>query len=105
MTIEGTCGGCGLPGHRFGTTDPGHDYSATACVNSLRGEVERLNAELSAALCAFQDIEGECRSRRRTTLTDAVMRVLSAHAENPTEYGVLGDVPRVSASDDSGTPA
>lgn len=92
--IGGTCGGCGLPGHRFGTTDPSHDYSATACVNSLRGKVEELDAHLSAALCALQDIEGECRSRRNTTLTVAVLAVIAAHAEAPTEYGVIGSAHR-----------
>lgn len=35
--ITGTCAGCGLKGHRYGTTDPQHKFDAMGCVNSLKG--------------------------------------------------------------------
>lgn len=47
------CAACGTSDHRYGTTDPHHDYDATACVNSLRGEVDRLRAEV---LCLRADL-------------------------------------------------
>ena len=37
--IGGRCAGCGLPGHRYGTSDPDHAYNAMGCVNSLRGMI------------------------------------------------------------------
>lgn len=36
-----TCGICGVGDHRFGTTDPDHEYDAMACVNSLLPMAER----------------------------------------------------------------
>ena len=47
------CAACGTSDHRYGTTDPHHDYDATACVNSLRGEVDRLRSEV---LCLRADL-------------------------------------------------
>lgn len=46
---EGLCAGCGLPGHRYGTSDPGHTYDAMACVNSLRAELQQVQ-EVADAL-------------------------------------------------------
>jgi hypothetical protein len=36
------CGACGMPYHRYGWGDREHDYDPTACINSLRGEIDRL---------------------------------------------------------------
>jgi len=36
------CSMCGMPYHRYGWGDREHDYDPTACINSLRGEIERL---------------------------------------------------------------
>ena len=36
------CAMCGLAYHRYCDHDPEHKWSATACINSLRAEVERL---------------------------------------------------------------
>ena len=44
MTIGGICAACGLPGHRYGTTDREHDYSATACINGLLFELGVMGA-------------------------------------------------------------
>jgi hypothetical protein len=35
-SYEEATAGCGLPGHRYGTTDTEHDFDAMGCVNSLR---------------------------------------------------------------------
>lgn len=47
--IDGTCAACGLPGHRYGTTDTEHDYCATACINSLLFEL-RVVSEVALQL-------------------------------------------------------
>ncbi len=31
---------CGMPGHRYGSTDTEHEPSYTACINSLRGHLD-----------------------------------------------------------------
>lgn len=40
--IVGTCAGCGLKGHRYGTTDPEHAFDAMGCVNSLKGLLRKV---------------------------------------------------------------
>lgn len=43
------CAACGLPIHRYSPNFPGHQGRANlmGCVNSLRGEVERLRAAIA----------------------------------------------------------
>lgn len=48
MTIKGICAACGLPGHRYGTTDDGgRRYDPVGCINSLRGELEAAHKHLA----------------------------------------------------------
>lgn len=47
--IGGTCAVCGRAGHRYGTTDPEHEFNATACVNGLLHEIEQLRSLLVVA--------------------------------------------------------
>jgi hypothetical protein len=42
------CGVCEEPYHRFCDHDPEHDWSPTACINSLHAEVERLRGVVGA---------------------------------------------------------
>lgn len=44
MTSDARCSACGMPGHRYGTTDRDHDYSATACINGLLFEIGVVSA-------------------------------------------------------------
>lgn len=37
-----SCTICDAGYHRYGTTDPEHEHSYTACINQLRGQQERL---------------------------------------------------------------
>ncbi len=53
--IGGTCAACGLRGHRYGTTDPEHEYSATACINGLLHKVEQREAECYAWMNGVAD--------------------------------------------------
>lgn len=41
------CAVCGISAHRYGTTDPEHDFDAMGCVNTLLPEVKRARALLS----------------------------------------------------------
>lgn len=45
-----TCAACGMPDHRYGTTDPHHEPDRMACINTLRGENEQLMKLLAAIL-------------------------------------------------------
>lgn len=47
--MNGVCGICGEPAHRFGLGDPDHDYDAMACVNMLRPALAAARADLSEA--------------------------------------------------------
>lgn len=40
--FPGDCLICGEPGHRYGTTDPNHEFNAVACVNGLLHKIEKL---------------------------------------------------------------
>jgi hypothetical protein len=42
---ETKCAACGLPGHRFGRNEGVERYDPIACINMLRGEIERLEDE------------------------------------------------------------
>jgi hypothetical protein len=42
MSKRGPCAMCGMPYHRYGWNDMQHNYDPTACINGLRGEIERL---------------------------------------------------------------
>ena len=44
------CAICHLGAHRYGTSDPHHEYDAMACVNALLAEVEDLRAQLAGAV-------------------------------------------------------
>jgi hypothetical protein len=48
---QAPCAMCGVSPHRYGTTDPEHEYDAMACVNSLLGELERLRLILDGGPC------------------------------------------------------
>ena len=50
--IHGTCTTCGLPGHRYGSTDPEHTPSMSACVNSLLAALSTAEAKLAKAEAA-----------------------------------------------------
>ena len=59
--IGGICAACGLPGHRYGTTDPQHKYSATACINGLLFELQVLS---TVAVQFATDSHGEAHAVR-----------------------------------------
>jgi hypothetical protein len=44
------CAICGLPGHRYGSTDDKHEASLYACINGLKWWVGRLTKGLGAAI-------------------------------------------------------
>lgn len=48
--LPGLCASCGLPGHRYGRNEGPKRYDPMACINSLRSEVERLQADLADAI-------------------------------------------------------
>jgi hypothetical protein len=53
-----SCGICGVGDHRFGTTDPYHEYDAMGCVNALLPLIEITPKWLRArAETYFRDAE------------------------------------------------
>ena len=48
------CAMCGLAYHRYCDHDPEHKWSATACINSLRAEVERLRGVVARELAMHE---------------------------------------------------
>lgn len=76
--IGGTCTICGLPGHRYGTTDPEHAVDPVACVNSLRGENERLRRLMKA----WQGL-AEGRETNYTALLNALRQASDNVARQP----------------------
>lgn len=69
------CASCGLPGHRYGRNESPERYDPVACINSLRGEVERLRTaltNLNTILGAGNNLnESGCRTLR-DTITSAL---------------------------------
>lgn len=49
------CAMCGLPYHRYGWGDPEHDYDPTACINMLRGQIERPRLESEGRMSEVLD--------------------------------------------------
>lgn len=45
--VRPDCDWCGQPYHRYSTGDTEHDLNPTACINTLRGAVERRDASIA----------------------------------------------------------
>lgn len=59
--ISGRCATCGLPGHRYGSTDTEHDPNPVGCVNQLRAVLEEALRLLSVPLAEADTAYGaEC---------------------------------------------
>ena len=59
MSTRSVCAACGLSAHRYGTNDPAHDFDPIACINGLKGEIERLRGELQATQMLLAALNGE----------------------------------------------
>ena len=53
------CAACGMPAHRYGRNEGTERFDPMACINTLRGEVERL--EKATRLVADPNIEAAYR--------------------------------------------
>lgn len=66
--IGGRCAVCGMPGHRYGTTDPKHKFDGVACVNGLLPQIGALRDALGT-VCAEYGVICEFDSDGMPSLT------------------------------------
>lgn len=60
------CAMCGLPAHRYGISDPHHDYDAIACVNGLRPALDESRAREA-------QLEAEIRRLQRVLIDNEIL--------------------------------
>jgi hypothetical protein len=90
---------CGMPYHRYGWGDREHDYDPTACINSLRGEIERITgskaSEDGALLRQALEITTGARSQAYGHAADNLgrtARLMQAYCEGMDREFTIGDV-------------